>query len=148
MIGIEMKKLDYDDHFYRFCELMFRYQYTKEKVQFDSSYATLFYKLTNGNTAMMKSLFIEAQKHSIITGIEKLSLDLIKDTTIITLEENSIVGGFGDGVRRYYAKNQRAVKLKCYGAEDKFINHGTIETQLKENGLTIERVLSDLNFQK
>ena len=82
MIGIEMKKLDYDDHFYRFCELMFRYQYTKEKVQFDSSYATLFYKLTNGNTAMMKSLFIEAQKHSIITGIEKLSLDIIKDTFI------------------------------------------------------------------
>ena len=31
---------------------------------------------------MMKSLFIEAQKYSIITGIEKLSLDLIKDTFI------------------------------------------------------------------
>ena len=80
MIGIEMKKLDYDDHFYRFCELMFKYQYTRDKVQFDSSYATLFYKLTNGNTAMMKSLFIESQKYSIITGIEKLSLEVIKDT--------------------------------------------------------------------
>ena len=43
---------------------------------------SVHYKLTNGNTAMMKSLFIEAQKYSIITGIEKLSLDLIKDTFI------------------------------------------------------------------
>ena len=81
-IGIEIKKMEYDENFYRFCELLFKFQYTKEKVQFDSSYATLLYKLTNGNTAMMKSLFIEAQKYSIITGIEKLSLDLIKDTFI------------------------------------------------------------------
>lgn len=79
-----------------------------------------------------------------IKPLDQKVLDLIKDTTIITLEENSIVGGFGDGVRRYYAKNQRAVKLKCYGAEDKFINHGTVDAQLKDNGLTVERVLSEL----
>lgn len=79
-IGIELKKMEYDENFYRFCELLFKYQYTKTKVVFDSSYASLIYKLTNGITSMIISLFVEAQKHSIINGIEELTLDVIKDT--------------------------------------------------------------------
>lgn len=81
-----------------------------------------------------------------IKPLDDLVLDSISKTKIITLEENSVVGGFGDSVRRYYSSKNVAVNVKSYGAEDKFTNHGTVETQLKENGLTIERVLSDLNF--
>ena len=79
-IGIEIKKMEYDENFYRFCELLFKFQYTKNKLSFDPTVASLMYKLTNGNTAMVISLFVESQKFSIINGIERLSLDVIKET--------------------------------------------------------------------
>lgn len=79
-IGIEIEKMEYGDEFYKFCEILFKYQYTLKKVDFTPAYAALFYKLTNGAVSMMVSLFIESQKFAIINGIERLTLDVIKTT--------------------------------------------------------------------
>lgn len=62
---------------------------------------------------------------------------------IITLEENSKIGGFGSSVASYYAKNGNNIVYIC-GAEDKFIKHGKVKTQLKNNGLTIEELVDIL----
>ena len=79
-----------------------------------------------------------------IKPLDEKVLESIKDKTIITLEENALIGGFGDSVKRYYAKLNQTVKIYSYGAEDKFTNHGKIDTQLKLNGLSVESVLNDL----
>ncbi len=73
------------------------------------------------------------------------TLDKIKSTTIITLEENSVIGGFGALVSGYYAKENISAKVINFGVKDEFIAHGTIDEQLKENGLTKEQIIKVLN---
>ena len=61
-----------------------------------------------------------------------------KDKLIITLEENSVIGGFGSAVSAFFAQKGLAVKIKSFGVKDQFISHGTVESQLNENGLNLE----------
>ena len=68
------------------------------------------------------------------------TLDAIKDIAIITLEENSVIGGFGSLVADYYLQNNVAVKIKKLGIKDKFVGHGSIKRQLEENMITVEGV--------
>lgn len=44
---------------------------------------------------------------------------------VITLEENSIVGGFGSGVTEYFADKKYKCDVLRIGLPDKFIDHGT-----------------------
>lgn len=69
------------------------------------------------------------------------TLNSIKNSLIITLEENSVVGGFGSAVREYYAKKGINAKVICLGVEDKFVAHGSIEEQLEANGLCVANVI-------
>ena len=74
------------------------------------------------------------------------TLEQIKNTTVVTLEENSAIGGFGSLVRKHYFDKCEKVKTVCLGVEDKFITHGSVDNQLKENGLTIENLQKVLDF--
>lgn len=75
-----------------------------------------------------------------IKPLDEDMLDEIKNMPIITLEENSVIGGFGAYVAEYYATKNISVKLVPLGVKDQFITHGTIDTQLKINGLTEEEI--------
>ena len=66
------------------------------------------------------------------------TLEKIKNTTVVTLEENSVIGGFGSLITAYYAKKGYAVKTISLGVKDEFIGHGSVKNQLKDNGLAIE----------
>jgi len=68
------------------------------------------------------------------------TLEQIKNTTVVTLEENSAIGGFGSLVRKYYLDKGEMVKTVCLGVEDRFITHGSVSNQLKDNGLTVENL--------
>jgi 1-deoxy-D-xylulose-5-phosphate synthase len=55
---------------------------------------------------------------------------------IITLEENSIIGGFGSAVMEALQKNEiYNVAVFCKGIPDEFIEHGTVEQLYKVIGL-------------
>ncbi len=69
-------------------------------------------------------------------------LERIKNTAIITLEEN-VSGGIGSAVVQYYANKNEKVCVRCLGVKDQFIAHGSIEEQLLENGLD-ERSIADV----
>jgi 1-deoxy-D-xylulose-5-phosphate synthase len=71
------------------------------------------------------------------------TLDEIKNTTIITLEENAVIGGFSSLVSLYYAQNGGGAKVVPVGVKDAFVKHGRVENQMKENDLT-EEYLYDL----
>lgn len=75
----------------------------------------------------------------VIKPLCKEVLDSI-ETPIITLEENSVIGGFSSLVRDYYANSNKQVKLVSLGVKDQFVGHGSVLSQLKQNGLTLQDI--------
>lgn len=74
--------------------------------------------------------------------LDKAVLDEIKDTTVITLEENNVIGGFGSLVSLYYREKGYSTNVRCLGIDDCFVAHGAIDDQLKNNGLEKENLLN------
>ena len=67
---------------------------------------------------------------------EKLIIEQARNAKmVVTVEENSLVGGFGEGVLR--ALNENGIHKECLllGIPDRFIGHGTIREQMIECGL-------------
>jgi 1-deoxy-D-xylulose-5-phosphate synthase len=64
---------------------------------------------------------------------------------ILVLEEGSQQGGVGSSVLEYYSSNGFfGARVRIMGIPDEFIEHGSIKEQLKEVGLTGERVASEV----
>ncbi len=75
---------------------------------------------------------------------EKMLIN-IKGTTVVTLEENSVIGGFGSLVSAFYSERELKTKVIVRGVKDEFVKHGSIELQLEKNGLTVEDIKKLLN---
>lgn len=58
---------------------------------------------------------------------------------IITLEENALLGGFGQLVKEHFTSNNE-VRVHSYGVQDKFIPHGKVVEQLDYCGLNVETI--------
>jgi len=73
---------------------------------------------------------------------KRLILDTAKKVhNIITVEENSLSGGFGSAVLELLEKNDIPANVKRIGIPDRFIEHGSMDI-LKENlGLTKENIV-------
>ena len=57
---------------------------------------------------------------------------------VITLEENVIRGGFGEGVRSYCSQNSISSEVKCLGVADEYVGHATVKEQLEGCEITEE----------
>ncbi len=68
---------------------------------------------------------------------EKLLLSIAAKTKVLlTLEENSVIGGFGSAVLEALQKNNVAdIAVKCLGIPDRFIEHGKPQLQRELCGL-------------
>ncbi len=60
---------------------------------------------------------------------------------IITIEENTIKGGFGSAVLELLEKNNIKADVKMIGIPDKFIEHGSQEQLRKETGLSKSNII-------
>ncbi|MBS3945647.1 MAG: 1-deoxy-D-xylulose-5-phosphate synthase [Melioribacter sp.] len=72
--------------------------------------------------------------------IKPLDIDRLDEISkrfdkIVTLEENSIVGGFGTGVLEYFSEKNYKNNILRIGLPDKFIDHGTQEELHKLVGI-------------
>lgn len=76
-----------------------------------------------------------------VKPLDEETLKKLDGFNIITLEENSEIGGFGSLVQNYCSKNLSSCKVKTVGVKDKFVEHATVESQQKHNGLTVEDIL-------
>lgn len=64
---------------------------------------------------------------------------------LVTLEEGTAMGGFGSAVLEFYAsRNVYGMTVKPIGIPDYFVEHGSIEEQRNETGLTADRVAAQL----
>jgi len=74
--------------------------------------------------------------------IKPLDLEMITSCAalpaVITIENNSIVGGFGSGVAELIAEMDVNPKFKRFGLPDKFVTHGTVNELMKELSLDPE----------
>jgi len=57
-------------------------------------------------------------------------------SSVVTLEDNVITGGFGSAVAEYFAVMQTRVRVKRLGLPDAFVTHGSPEELQAEVGLT------------
>lgn len=73
----------------------------------------------------------------IVKPLDGAMLARLRNLPIVTVEENSIVGGFGASVLEHYAANGGLVglRLRMCGFPDAFVPHMTREEQLAEIGL-------------
>lgn len=76
-------------------------------------------KSENINAALYNMRFIKPLDKTMLDEIAK------KYDKVVTLEENSLVGGFGSGVLEYFNSKNYKNDLLCLGLPDKFIDHGT-----------------------
>ncbi len=59
---------------------------------------------------------------------------------ILTLEENTILGGFGSAVVEHFAKSAVHPHISVMGLPDRFIEHGSPQSLMTEVGLTREGI--------
>jgi len=73
---------------------------------------------------------------------EKTIITLAKKIKkIITIEENTIEGGFGSAVLELLGRNNIKCNVKRIGIPDKFIEHGPIEILKQQIGLTKKNII-------
>ena len=83
-----------------------------------------------------------------VKPIDEELIDRLADETglIVTLEENSIRGGFGSGVLEYLnSTGRKDVPVMILGLPDAFVTHGTIPQLMKEIGLDPESIASKVS---
>lgn len=68
-------------------------------------------------------------------------LEEIKNTEVVTLEENSVIGGFGAAVACRYAQTGASTRVYVCGIKDEFVKTGNVEEQLIDCGLTADDLL-------
>ncbi len=64
-----------------------------------------------------------------------------KAKKVITIEDNSIVGGVGSEIAEILLEMGKPIKFKKIGIPDRFIEHGDLENLRKLCGLTVENIV-------
>jgi 1-deoxy-D-xylulose-5-phosphate synthase len=74
---------------------------------------------------------------------EKLILESVRRTgALVTIEENVIAGGFGSAVLELLAREGVAVPATTLGIPDRFLDHASQSSLLKQAGLSIEDLIA------
>lgn len=73
-----------------------------------------------------------------VKPLDEKTLAEISELPIIAIEENSVIGGFGDAVRRAVSRlfgGKPKNRIITLGVKDAFTRHGSADRQREENGL-------------
>ena len=79
-----------------------------------------------------------------ITGIDTELLKNLRSNhdIVITLEDGMLEGGFGEKIARFYGED--TVKVKNYGIAKASYDRYDVNELLKENGITKEKIIKDI----
>lgn len=74
----------------------------------------------------------------------KLLDDLSKSghRLVVTLEDGSLDGGFGEKIARFYGSS--AMRVMNFGAEKAFVNHVSVDKQYEQYHLTVDQLVCDI----
>lgn len=75
-----------------------------------------------------------------VKPVDSVMLDSLKQNTVITLEDNALIGGFGSVIASYFSQNTQKL-IKSFGYADSFIPHGSIDGLMNEFGLCKREII-------
>ncbi|MEO6939816.1 MAG: 1-deoxy-D-xylulose-5-phosphate synthase [Candidatus Kapaibacterium sp.] len=81
------------------------------------------------STAVFNARFVKPLDKALLNAIAE------RFKYVVTLEENTVAGGFGSAVLEHFATLASRPKVKLHGLPDAFIEHGAPNELLKEIGL-------------
>ena len=80
---------------------------------------------------------------------KKIISSIKKTKRVVTIEDGILRAGLATSISELLVKNKlNDIDLKCYGYNDKFVKHGSIEELEKLNKLDTESIVSDLVKEK
>ena len=94
-------------------------------------------KLNNINAEVINARFLKPfDEYTVLKSIKKTK-------TIITIEDNTLVGGLGSEIKELIAnKNLNNITIKSFGYPDVFVEHGSVDEIEKKYGLDEESILN------
>ena len=89
---------------------------------------------------ILKSLQAKGKECNIVNArfIKPLDTEMLANMTtqtVVTIEDNVLLGGFGSSVALWALQNESRLQVKCFAYEDKFITHGSVTCLQKLYGL-------------
>ena len=78
-MGLTYFPLPLDEHFEKLCRIVFCYQYTQRKSDFNDSFLEWLYEHSGGLVSLVISLIHDAQEIAILSGSEKLDIKSLND---------------------------------------------------------------------
>ncbi len=86
-LGLQYNLMEYGEQFRHFCEVLFSYQYVRNKTEITDAVIEWLYEHSGGNISIVVSLIHDAQEIAILNGIEYLNLEVLNEayTKRITL---------------------------------------------------------------
>ncbi|MFD1161657.1 1-deoxy-D-xylulose-5-phosphate synthase [Hwangdonia seohaensis] len=93
----------------------------------------------------------EAVSHYDMRFVKPLDTDLLHAIfksykTILTIEDASVIGGFGSAILEFAAANHYNNSIKTLGIPDVFIEHGSVDELQKSVGLDAESLKTQFNL--
>ena len=79
LVGFQYKELPYDEYFVEFCEVLFRYQYTKYRAEPTAGMISWLYEHSGGIVANVVSLLHASQEIAILNGSEIIDMKNLND---------------------------------------------------------------------
>ena len=78
-LGLRYDVMEYGTDFRKFCEIVFSYQYVKQKTEITDGIMEWLYEHTSGNISVVVSLIHDAQEIAILNGKEVLDLEALQE---------------------------------------------------------------------
>ena len=78
-LGLRYDVMEYGTDFRNFCEIVFSYQYVKQKTEITDGIMEWLYEHTSGNISVVVSLIHDAQEIAILNGKEVLDLEALQE---------------------------------------------------------------------
>lgn len=78
-LGLRYDVMEYGTDFRNFCEIVFSYQYVKQRTEITDGIMEWLYEHTSGNISVVVSLIHDAQEIAILSGKEVLNLESLNE---------------------------------------------------------------------
>ncbi len=78
-LGLRYDVMEYGVDFRKFCEIVFSYQYVKQRTEITDAIMEWLYEHTSGNISVVVSLIHDAQEIAILNGKEILDLETLNE---------------------------------------------------------------------
>ena len=136
-MGLYYQPLEYNDYFADFCKIVFQYQYTQQKSVLSDGIIEWLYEHSGGLVSMIISLLHDAQEISILSGREKISIELLNEA----FEKRNIMlhGFIKPGIKTLSKPRRISKNNQLPISENKnatIVNHNSDVEVYSENNIT------------